>query len=57
MSGARGDLFTPLDLPTISCPPARMAPELPAEIIASASPLFTIFIPTVSDESFLLLIA
>ena len=33
------DVQRPLILPTITCPPTRIAPELPAEQNASASPL------------------
>ena len=54
---ASGGLSTPLILPTITCPPTRIAPELPADTNASAFPSFTIFIPTTMEESFFLLIA
>ena len=54
---ARGVLLTPLALPTINCPPARIAPVLPAEIKASAFPSFRRLRPTTRDESFFSLTA
>lgn len=57
INGASGGRSTPLILPTITCPPTRIAPELPAEQNASASPLRTIFMPTTMDESFFVRIA
>lgn len=40
INGARGGLSTPFILPIITCPPTRLAPVLPAETIASASPFW-----------------
>ena len=48
---ARGVLKTPFRRPTISCPPARIAPVEPAEIKASASPSLTSFSPLTILES------
>ena len=57
ISGASGERSTPFILPTINCPPTRIAPVLPADTKASASPCFTRFIPTTIDEFFFFLIA
>ena len=43
--------------PTITWPPTKTAPELPAETNPSASPFFTKFSPTTIEESFFFLIA
>ncbi len=55
--GASGDLSTPFILPTTNCPPTSIAPVLPAETNASASPCFTRFMPTTIDEFFFFLMA
>ena len=57
INGARGGLSTPFILPIITCPPTRLAPVLPAETIASASPFLTIYIHFTKEESFFFLIA
>ena len=57
ISGARGGLWMPLILPTITCPPTRTAPVLPEETNASASCFFTRFKPTTMEESFFFWIA
>ena len=57
ISGARGERSTPLILPTTNWPPTSMAPVLPADTNASASPCFTRFIPTTIEEFFFFLIA
>ena len=57
ISGARGGLWIPLILPTITWPPTRTAPVLPEETNASASCFFTRFNPTTIEESFFFWIA
>ena len=57
INGASGGRSIPLIRPTSVCPPTSIAPELPADTNASASPFFTSFIPTTMDESFFLRIA
>ena len=56
-TGAKGGLLTPGIRPIIACDPTNMAPVLPAETKASASPALTRFIATTMDESFFLRIA
>ncbi len=57
ITGASGERSTPFILPTTNWPPTSIAPVLPAETNASASPCFTRFIPTTIDEFFFFLIA
>ena len=57
INGASGGRSIPRILPTITCPPTRIAPELPADTNASASFCFTIFMPTTIDDCFFLRIA
>ena len=57
ISGANAGLSTPFNLPTITCPPTKVAPVLPAETYASQAPSLTIVKAFTIEESFFFLIA
>jgi len=57
INGANGGRSIPLIRPTNNCPPTKIAPELPADTKASASPFFTSPMATEIEESFFLRIA
>ena len=57
ITGARGGRSTPGILPIIVWPPTIIAPELPADINASAWPSFTRYIALTNEESFFRLTA
>ena len=53
MTVARGVRRAPLIRPSFSWPPARMAPDEPADKKASASPFLTAMSPLTIEDSFL----